>query len=259
MKINKDKKMFLSETNRYKLELIADYYGIKNPEVTDLDSINIGNYHLDVELKNRDLDIITYRIMLSNDSELPIIVKLSNQDYTDLFKIAMCGFAIHIKRIFKKDDVKLEKNYYKPNDNYLKSEKELNKEKVIFNTYNYDFKNDNLNSNIQISFPANYPFVENLFVKSLMEKLNDIEDIETLYSVVKHVLGCKDVSIGIINNKEEIEKICTDLGELIDYRRIKGNKLYEYKKGYENVMVTEHSNISLEDPVFQKVLKDIRS
>jgi len=245
--------MKMNYNEEYILKLICYYYGIKNPIVKYIN--NNEDYR---EFYVSDSKGLSYTVRINNDQDMPILVKLSNKDYIDTFKIAMRGFAIHTGNVYenKDKDVIFKKKFYKLNRSFI--EKENNSK--VYNTHNYIFKNNYLDCNILLSIPSEYQFDDNLFAKSIIDYEEEIKDIEMLYHLIKELIGLELGEISITNNKESTgEKIRVSFDKLMEYKRIKGNKIFEYKEGSREFTITEINRVSLEDNEFQKVLKMIRS
>lgn len=250
------------------LEMIVDYYELSDPIIID---INDG-YELELTLCDNEFDYRKYNVIISINQNNLLLVEIKDMDYIDTFRLTNKGMIVHDKRIFKNNNSKLAKKYFTGDNNYLeinKTKKEIiedidetviNDIEVTYRCYLYRFKNKYLDCSINIEIPENYPFVENMFIKNILNSNIEINDIDTLFIIIKKILYCKSARINLNNNTiNGLEVFDFDNGKLMEYVRIKDDKMIEYKDGYEELEITKFEKDSLDTEEFQKVLKIVRS
>ena len=252
MKIENDNLLDTNNDNfkhaKLLVNLIANYYQIKRPVIESVD-YNENKSKMEIDLKDKNLEIINYKVMIINDDKSLIFVKLSNKDYTDEFKLYPRGFILRTKIIYENERTNTKIETIDLNQGLTRANSNIR-------NYKFNFKNKNLNANVEISIPNTHPFVYNMFIKYLLNLDEEIEDISNLYYIIKHKLNCKDAYIKI-ENLENI--IYTYMDKLLKYKKIVGNKTYEYRDGDKELTVTEINHMNLDSSEFQMILRKIRS
>ena len=235
------------------LNKISSHYDVFEPEIINA---NLG-YDLEIEINDKKFLYKTLKITIGMNDEDSILVEPKGNDFVDVFKINNNGSILPNKRIYKNisDNSVIEKIFL--NKGTIKYNKNDN---IIYHKYVYHLKNDNLDTKIKIIIPTNIPFVENLFIKKILENSLIIKDIDNLFSVIKANLKIDKACIRLENIKDnDKEYIDFRFKKLMEYKRITDNKILEYKDGYDRLLVTEFKSESLESDEFKKVINLIRS
>ena len=233
------------------LTMFADILNIYELEIINIDL----EYDLEISIIDSLIDYRIYKLIISYDETKPILVEISDKNYIESYILTPRGFLIHDARIYQNDKkteiIERKYNHITRHKIYLPGNNDNN-----YNNYLYKFKNNYLNSEIDIKIPKNFPFVEGLFIKTIFESSEEINNIDMLFYIIKNILCCKDVSIKICNNQEIIDY---QNGKLLEYVRITNDQKIEYKDGFDKLRITKYETESLENENFQKILKIVRS